>query len=184
MELVVGITGASGTIYAIRLLETLRIIENVKVNLVISEWAKKNIEIETEYSLEYVLSLADRVFDNKNMAASISSGSFLVVALIILPCSMTTLSAFSSGYTDSFITSVADVTMKEGRKLIISPRETPLNSIHLENMLKLSKFGVRIVPPMPAFYNNPKSIDDIINHTVMKILDQVGIHTNNKERWQ
>lgn len=183
MEIVVGITGATGVVYAVKLLEVLKEMECVNTHLIISEWAKANIEIETEYSLKYVESLATVVYKNKNMAAAISSGSFLTDAMIILPCSMKTLSAISNGYADSLISRVADVTMKEGRKLIICPRETPLSTIHLENMLKLSKLGVRIIPPMPAFYNNPQSIDDIINHAVMKVLDQIGIHIKDEKRW-
>lgn len=183
MNVVVGISGASGSIYAIRLLEVLKELEGVNTHLIISEWGKANIEIETSYSISYVESLATKVYNNKNMAAAVSSGSFLNDGMIILPCSMKTLSAISNGYADSLISRAADVMLKEGRRLIICPRETPLNLIHLENMTKLSKLGVKIVPPMPAFYNNPQSIEDIVKHTVMKILDQIDIHISSEERW-
>lgn len=183
MDIVIGITGATGAVYGVRLLEKLKSIEEVNTHLIISEWGRANIEIETNYTIDYVENLATNVYNNKDMAAAVSSGSFLNEGMIILPCSMKTLSAISNGYADSLISRVADVMLKEGRKLIISPRETPLSTIHLENMTKLSRLGVRIIPPMPAFYNNPNSIDDIVNHTVMKILDQFGVHINKEKRW-
>lgn len=183
MDIIIGVSGATGTIYAVKLLEALKEINSIKTHLIMSEWSKKNLAIETNYNLEYLESLATKVYDNQNMAASVASGSFLNDGMIILPCSMKTLSAISNGYADSLISRVADVMIKEGRKLVISPRETPLSTIHLENMLKLSRMGVRIVPPMPAFYNNPQNIDDIVNHTVMKILDQLGIHIRKDSRW-
>lgn len=184
MDLVVGVSGASGTIYAVRLLEYLNKIEEVNTHLIMSKWAIKNLEIETDYSLEYVKSLATYVHDNDNMAANISSGSFVTEGMIILPCSMKTLSSISNGFSSNLIDRVADVMLKEGRKLVISPRETPLSAIHLENMLKLSKMGVKIIPPMPGFYSRPKSIDDIINHNVMKILDSFNINICNENRWK
>lgn len=184
MELVVGVSGASGTIYAVRLLEYLNKIEDINTHLIMSKWAIKNLEIETDYSLEYVKSLATYVHDNDNMAANISSGSFVTEGMIILPCSMKTLASISSGFSTNLIDRVADVMLKEGRKLVISPRETPLSSIHLENMLKLSKMGVKIIPPMPGFYSRPKTIDDIINHNVMKILDSFNINICNEKRWK
>ena len=149
-----------------------------------SKWAINNLEVETDYSLDYVYSLADVVHDNENLGASVASGSFITEGMIILPCSMKTLSSISNGFSSTLIDRAADVILKEGRKLVISPRETPLSSIHLENMLKLSKIGVRIVPPMPGFYSKPKSMDDIINHHVMKILDQFNINICNDLRWE
>lgn len=184
MNLVIGVTGATGTVYAVRLLEYLKDIEEIKTHLIMSKWAINNLEVETDYSLDYVYSLADVVHDNDNLGASVASGSFITEGMIILPCSMKTLSSISNGFSSTLIDRAADVMLKEGRKLVISPRETPLSSIHLENMLKLSKIGVRIVPPMPGFYSKPNSIDDIINHHVMKILDQFNINICNDLRWE
>lgn len=184
MNLVIAVTGATGTVYAVRLLEYLKDIEEIKTHLIMSKWAINNLEVETDYSLDYVYSLADVVHNNENLGASVASGSFITEGMIILPCSMKTLSSISNGFSNTLIDRAADVMLKEGRKLVISPRETPLSSIHLENMLKLSKIGVRIVPPMPGFYSKPKSMDDIINHHVMKILDQFNINICNDLRWE
>ena len=143
-----------------------------------------NIGLETDYSIEQVLSLANFSYDNHSLAARISSGSYLTDATVIVPCSMKTLACISNGICDTLISRAADVTLKESRKLIICPRETPLNSIHLENMLRLSKQGVRIIPPMPAFYNKPQTLDDILNHQVMKICDCLGITNEIGRRWE
>ncbi|AQR96856.1 MULTISPECIES: UbiX family flavin prenyltransferase [Clostridium] len=183
MEIIIGVTGATGTIYAVKLLEALKENKNVNTHLIMSKWAKNNLEIETGYTLDYVGSLASKIYDNENLGAKTSSGSFITDGMVIVPCSMKSLSSIANGYSDSLISRTADVMMKEGRKLILCPRETPLSSIHLENMLKLSRLGVRIVPPMPAFYNNPLNLDDIINHQVMKILDQFGINHEIGKRW-
>lgn len=184
MNLVIGVTGATGTVYAVRLLEYLNDIEEIKTHLIMSKWAINNLEVETDYSLDYIYSLADFVHNNENLGACVASGSFITDGMIILPCSMKTLSSISNGFSSNLIDRVADVMIKEGRKLVISPRETPLSSIHLENMLKLSRIGVRIVPPMPGFYSNTRSLDDIINHHVMKILDQFNINIGNDLRWE
>ena len=184
MDLIIAATGATGIIYTIRILEKLKEIPNINTHLIMSKWAIANLTIETEYTYEYVKSLATYVYDNDNMAARISSGSFINSGMIILPCSMKTLSAISNGYADSLISRAADVVLKENRKLVICPRETPLNAIHLENMLKLSRLGVQIVPPMPGFYSNPKTIDDIVNHHVMRVLDQFNINIHNEKRWR
>lgn len=183
MNLVIGVTGATGTVYAVRLLEYLKDIEEIKTHLIMSKWAINNLEVETDYSLDYVYSLVDFIHNNDNLRASVASGSFITDGMIILPCSMKTLSSISNGFSSTLIDRVADVMIKEGRRLVISPRETPLSSIHLENMLKLSKIGVKIVPPMPGFYSNTKSLDDIINHHIMKILDQFNIDIGNDLRW-
>lgn len=183
MEIIVGITGATGAIYAVRLLEFLKSSEDIKVHLVMSEWAKKNLVTETEYKVDYVESLAYAVYDNHDMASRISSGSFITDGMVVLPCSMKTLSSIACGFSDNLIARAADVTIKEGRRLILCPRETPLSPIHLENMLKLSRLGVMMVPPMPAFYNHPASLDDMVNHHIMKVLDQLGIINNNARRW-
>ena len=184
MNLIIGVTGATGTVYAVRLLEYLKDIEEIKTHLIMSKWAINNLEVETDYSLDYVYSLADFVHNNDNLGACIASGSFITDGMIILPCSMKTLSSISNGFSNNLIDRAADVMIKEGRKLVISPRETPLSPIHLENMLKLSRIGVRIVPPMPGFYSNTKCLDYIIYHHVMKILDQFNININNDLRWK
>ncbi|MCB8816916.1 UbiX family flavin prenyltransferase [Desulfosporosinus shakirovi] len=184
MEIIVGVSGATGIIYAINLLRALKDRDKVNTHLIMSDWAKENLKIETKYSLEEVESLATVVYDNKNLGAKISSGSFITDGMVIVPCSMKTLSSIANGYDDNLISRTAGVMIKEGRKLILSPRETPLSAIHIENMLKLSRIGVRMVPPMPAFYNHPQSIEDMINHHVMKILDQLGIDFDRAKRWQ
>lgn len=182
MEIVVGVTGATGAIYSIKLLEALK--ENsVNTHLIMSDWAKKTLEIETDFSLKSIENLATVVYDNKNLGAKTSSGSFITDGMVVMPCSMKTLSSIANGYCENLISRTADVMIKEARKLVLCPRETPLNAIHLENMTTLSKIGVRIVPPMPAFYNHPQSIDDIINHHVMKVLDQFGIRYEKGKRW-
>jgi 4-hydroxy-3-polyprenylbenzoate decarboxylase len=183
MNLVVGITGATGAVYGVRLLECLAEYKEIKTHLIISEFGSKTIQIETEYTLEYVKELADYVYDNNALDARISSGSFLTDGMVILPCSMKTLASIANGFCENLIARAADVTIKEGRRLVLCARETPLNAIALENMLKLSRIGVRIVPPMPAFYNKPKTIDDIISHSIMKILDQLGIQNQASQRW-
>lgn len=183
MEIIIGVTGATGTIYAVKLLEALKAIEYVNTHLIMSEWAITNLEVETDYTLDYLEQLSTFVYDNNNLGAKTSSGSFVTDGMVILPCSMKTLSSIANGYDDNLISRAAGVTIKEGRKLVLCPRESPLSAIHLENMLKLSRIGVRIVPPMPAFYNNPKNIEDIINHHVMKILDQFGIQYDKAKRW-
>jgi len=182
MKVVVGISGATGPIYGIRLLEELKKL-GVETHLVLSKWAETTIKLETTYTVDQVKELATFVHSSSNQAAIISSGSFLTEGMIIAPCSMKTLSAISHGYTDNLIARAADVVLKERRKLVIVPREAPLNEIHLENMLRLAKMGTIILPPLPAFYNKPKSVDDIVNHTVARILDQFRIENNVTERW-
>ena len=182
-RIVVSITAASGAIYGIRLLEALAR-EDVEIHLVISEWASRVIELETSYSVKDVEKLAHRNYQIDDLSAPISSGSFMVQAMVVIPCSMKTLGSVACGYADNLISRAADISIKEGRKLIIVPRETPLNAIHLENMLKLSRLGVVILPPMPAFYTEPSSLDDLINHTVGKVLDQLGIENSLYKRWK
>ena len=165
MEIVIGITGATGTIYAVKLLQALYN-KDINIHLIMSQWAKRNLEIETEYSLDEVENMVCYVYDNQNLAARTSSGTFITDGMIILPCSMKTLSSIANGYDDNLISRTAGVMIKEGRKLILCPRETPLSLIHLENMVKLSRIGVKMIPPMLAFYNKPQSIDDIVNHHV------------------
>jgi 4-hydroxy-3-polyprenylbenzoate decarboxylase len=182
-KIVIGFSGASGIIYGIRLLEILHSI-NIQTYLIISEWAKKNIEIETDKTLEYVKSLSSVNYDNFRLDASVSSGSFLHDGMVILPCSMKSLSSIANGYDDTLISRAASVTLKESRKLIIVPRETPLSRIHLENMVKLQEAGAIILPAMPGFYHKPSTIEEIIDHLVGKILDQLNIKHDLFKRWK
>ena len=182
MKLIIGITGSTGVIYGIRMLEVLKKL-NVETHLVMSEWAEKCIGMETEYTSEYVKSLAVTTSDEKNMASSVSSGTHKIDGMIIAPCSMKTLSAVANGYDDTLVARAAGVTIKESRKLILMVRETPLSAIHLENMLKLSRIGVVILPPVTEFYTKPKTIDDIVNHGVGKCLDQFDLEHDLYPRW-
>ena len=182
-KIVIVFSGASGIIYGIRILEILHSIK-IQTYLIISEWAKKNIEIETDKTLEYVKSLSSVNYDNFKLDASVSSGSFLHDGMVIVPCSMKSLSSIANGYDDTLISRAASVTLKESRKLIIVPRETPLSRIHLENMIKLQEAGAIILPAMPGFYHNPSTIDEIIDHLVGKILDQLKIEHDLFKRWK
>lgn len=182
-KIVIGFSGASGIIYGIRLLEVLHSI-NIQTYLIISEWAKKNIVIETPKTLEYVKSLSSVNYDNSKLDASVSSGSFLHDGMVIVPCSMKSLSSIANGYDDTLISRAASVTLKESRKLILVPRETPLSRIHLENMIKVQEAGAIILPAMPGFYHNPTSIDQIVDHLVGKILDQLKIKHELFKRWK
>jgi len=156
---------------------------DVETHLVMSEWGEKCISMETEHTPEYVQSLANTTSDSKNMAASVSSGTHRINGMIVAPCSMKTLAAIANGYDDTLVARSAGVTIKEGRKLILMVRETPLSAIHLENMLKLARLGVVILPPVTEFYTNPKTIDDIVNHGVGKCLDQFDIDHDLYPRW-
>jgi 4-hydroxy-3-polyprenylbenzoate decarboxylase len=182
-KIVIGFSGASGIIYGIRLLEVLHSI-NIQTYLIISEWAKKNIVIETPKTVEYVKSLSSVNYDNSRLDASVSSGSFLHDGMVIVPCSMKSLSSIANGYDDTLISRAASVTLKESRKLILVPRETPLSRIHLENMIKVQEAGAIILPAMPGFYHNPSSIDQIVDHLVGKILDQLKIKHELFKRWK
>ena len=182
MKLVIGITGSTGVIYGIRTLEVLKKL-NVDTHLIMTEWATKCIGMETDYEIDYVKSLATSVSDEKNMASSVSSGTHRIDGMIVAPCSMKTLSAISNGYDDTLVARAAGVTIKESRKLILMVRETPLSAIHLENMLKLSRLGVVILPPVTEFYTKPKSIDDIVNHGIGKCLDQFNLEHDLYQRW-
>ncbi|MCM3766366.1 UbiX family flavin prenyltransferase [Neobacillus niacini] len=182
MRIVVGISGATGAIYGIRILEALRDCE-VETHLILSSWAETTIRLETSYSIEEVKALATKVHSAQNQAAIISSGSFITDGMIIAPCSMKSLASISYGLADNLLSRSADVILKEKRKLVIVPREAPLSEIHLENMLRLARMGSVILPPMPAFYNKPNTIDDIVNHTVSRVLDQFAIDNNLTKRW-
>ena len=182
-KIVIGFSGASGVIYGIRLLEILHSMK-IETYLIMSEWAKKNIEIETNKTLEYVKSLSSVNYDNFKLDASVSSGSFLHSGMVIVPCSMKSLSSIASGYDDTLISRAASVTLNESRKLIIVPRETPLSRIHLENMIKLQEAGAIILPAMPGFYHKPSTIEEIVDHLVGKILDQLNIKHDVFRRWK
>ena len=179
----IGMTGATGAIYGIRLLELLREHSDCSRHLIISPWAEETITYETGYTVPQVRSLADEVYDVRDLAAPVSSGSFQTLGMVVLPCSMKTLSAIAHGYDDNLIVRAADVTIKEGRPLVLCPRESPLSAIHLENMLKLSRLGVKLVPPMPNFYQHPATIDDLVRYQVIRTLDQLGLHLEDAGRW-
>ena len=182
MKLVVGITGSTGVIYGVRLLQVLKE-KRIQTHLIMTEWAKKCITMETDFTPDEVKSLATTISDEANMAASISSGTHKIDGMIVIPCTMKTLSSIAVGYDETLIARAAGVTLKESRKLILVPRETPLTAINLENMLKLARLGVVILPPVPGFYTKPKTIDEIVDHTVGKCLDQFDIEHNLYKRW-
>ena len=182
MRLIVAVTGASGAIYGKRLLEVLHR-KNIETHLIISKAAEKVIEHELEISRENLEKLATHPHDVDDLSAPIISGSYKTDAMVIIPCSMKTLAGVAQGYSDNLILRAADVIMKEGRKLILVPRETPLNVIHLRNMLELAKQGVIIVPAMPAYYHKPKNIRNIVDYVVGKALDCLGIDHALFERW-
>lgn len=180
-RLIVAITGASGSVYGVRLLEMLRG-TGIETHLVLSRWAARTLVHETSYSPEQVQALADVVHPLTDQGASISSGSFLTMGMVVAPCSMRTLAAIAHGLGDNLIHRAADVILKERRKLVLAVREAPLSEIHLENMLKLSRMGVVISPPVPALYTRPQSIDEMVNYTAARLLDQLGIHLD-VSRW-
>jgi polyprenyl P-hydroxybenzoate/phenylacrylic acid decarboxylase-like protein len=172
--LVVAITGASGAVYGVRIVERLALAD-VPVHLVISPWGRRTLEHETGRRAKDVAALASTVHLIGNQSAPISSGSFRTAGMIIAPCSVKTLAAIANGFADNLITRAADVTLKERRRLVVLLRESPLNEAHIENMLKVTRMGAVVVPPVPAFYSLPKSLDDIVDHTVMRVLDLFDI---------
>ena len=181
-RLIVGITGASGTIFGVRLLEVLQQFD-IETHLVMSQWAARTLVHETNYSVAQVQALASERYAIGDVGAAIASGSFQTMGMIIAPCSMRTLGAIAHGVGDNLIHRAADVVLKERRQLVLAVRESPLNEIHLENMLKLSRMGVSICPPTPAFYNHPKSLDDVVSYTVTRLLDQFGLNVSSVARW-
>ncbi|GAA1322782.1 non-oxidative hydroxyarylic acid decarboxylases subunit B [Pseudonocardia xinjiangensis] len=183
MKLVVGMTGATGAVLGVRLLEALHEMPDVETHLVLSRWARVTIELETPYSVREVGKLADAVYGHGDQAAPISSGSFRTDGMVVVPCSMKTLAGIRTGYADGLLSRAADVTLKERRKLVLVPRETPLSEVHLENMLALTRMGVVLVPPMPAFYNHPQSVADVVDHIVSRVLDQLGLPAPEARRW-
>ena len=181
-RLIVGITGATGTILGVRLLQALKG-SGVESHLVLSNWAIRTLSHETDYSAADVERMATCTYRAHDQGAAISSGSFLTKGMIVCPCSMRTLACIAHGTGDQLVHRAADVILKERRKLVLVVREAPLNDIHLENMLKLSRMGVVILPPVPAFYNHPRSVDELVDHIVMRILDQFDIHIELRNRW-
>ena len=181
-RLIVGLTGATGSILGIRLLEALKQ-SDVETHLVVSNWARRTLEHETPYTLKQVTDLASVYHNAANMAAEISSGSFLTEGMVVIPCSMRTLGSIAHGTGENLVHRAADVVLKERRKLVLVARESPLSELHLENMLKLARMGAMIVPPMPAFYNKPKSIADLVDHMVARVLDQFNISAPFAKRW-
>jgi flavin prenyltransferase len=181
-RLIVGITGATGTIFGVRLLQMLHG-SGVETHLVMSKWAARTLTHETTHSIKDVQQLATSNYAINDQGAAISSGSFVTLGMVIAPCSMRTLAAIAHGLGDNLIHRAADVVLKEKRKLVLVVRESPFNEIHLENMLKLARMGVVILPPVPAFYNNPQSLDDMINHITMRVIDQFDIHLDVMNRW-
>jgi 4-hydroxy-3-polyprenylbenzoate decarboxylase len=179
MKIVIGVTGASGIIYGVRLLEKLK----EEKYLIVSENAKKIMEYETKYVVDEVEKLAEHYYENSDLFPEISSGSFHFDAMVIVPCSMLTLSKIANGISDNLITRTAAVCLKEKRKLVLVPRETPVSTIHLQNMAKLSENNVIILPAMPGFYPKPERIDDIVNFVVGKIMDCLGIKNTLYKRW-
>ena len=180
-RLIVAITGASGSSYGVRLLEMLQG-TGLETHLIMSRWGARTLVHETRYTPEQVNALASVVHPLTDQGATISSGSFVTMGMVIAPCSVRTLAAIAHGLGDNLIHRAADVVLKERRKLVLAVREAPLSEIHLENMLKLSRMGVVISPPVPAFYSRPSSIDEMVNYTCVRLLDQLGIHIETA-RW-
>ena len=183
MRLIIGMSGASGAIYGIRLLEVLKADPAVETHLVMSATARMNIAIETDWQVRAVEALADVVHHPDNVAATISSGSFKTDGMVIAPCSMKTLSAVVHSFADNLVARAADVVLKEGRKLVLMPRESPLHLGHCKLLYEAAQMGIVIAPPMPAFYNRPQSVDDIVNHSVGRILDLFGLDAGLVKRW-
>ncbi|MFN1127304.1 UbiX family flavin prenyltransferase [Lelliottia nimipressuralis] len=185
-QLIVGISGASGAIYGVRLLQVLSDVADVQTHLVMSQAARQTLSLETDFSLRDVQALADVVHDARDIAASISSGSFKTAGMVILPCSIKTLSGIVNSYTDTLVTRAADVVLKERRTLVLCVRETPLHLGHLRLMTQAAELGAVIMPPVPAFYHRPQTLDDVINQTVNRVLDQFDIDLPEDlfARWQ
>jgi len=182
MRIVIGISGSSGPIYGVRTLEALAA-AGVETHLVISAGAQRTIELETGRTVDAVRALAHTVHEVLDLTAPISSGSFRTDGMVVAPCSMKTLAAIAHSFSGDLLTRAADVTLKEGRKLVLVPRETPLHLGHLRNLVRAAEIGAVILPPVPAFYHAPKTIDDLVDHTVGKILDQFGVDHALFRRW-
>ncbi|SDU22711.1 UbiX family flavin prenyltransferase [Desulfobacula phenolica] len=181
-RLIVGIAGASGVIYGVRMLEVLKN-QGIETHLIISEAGKLNIRIETDYDVDDVLAMADFTYTNKDIAASVASGSFLTMGMVVAPCTVKTLSGIANSYNENLLIRAADVQLKEKRKVALLFRETPLHKGHLRLLTQAADMGAHIIPPVPAFYHHPKTIDDIINQSVGKVLDYIGIEHDLFQRW-
>ena len=184
MQLIIGMSGASGVIYGIRLLEVLKSEPEIETHLVMSESAKMNIGLETNWNANDVKALADHVHSNKDIAANIASGSYRTAGMIVAPCSIKTLSAIANSYADSLLVRAADVVLTEQRQLVLVPRETPLHTGHCELLMKAIQIGAVIAPPMPAHYINPQSVDELVDHHVGRVLDLFHIDPGLVKRWQ
>jgi 4-hydroxy-3-polyprenylbenzoate decarboxylase len=184
MRLIVGISGASGVIYGIRMLELLREQSDIETHLVISKGGKLNIKLETDWAVKDVEALADEVHSDQNLAATIASGSFKTDGMVIAPCSMKVLSGVVNSYADTLIVRAADVILKESRQLVLMPRETPLHVGHCRLLHEAATMGCQIAPPMPAFYNHPQTIDDLINQNLGRVLDLFGLDNSIVKRWE
>ncbi len=183
-RLIIGMSGASGLIYGIRMLEVLKTAPGIETHLVLTGAARLNISLETDWQADAVMAMADEVHSVKDLAASIASGSFRTDGMIVAPCSMKTLSAIVHSYADNLLTRAADVVLKERRRLVLMPRETPLHVGHCELLLKACQLGAIVAPPMPALYTKPQTVDDIINHSVGRVLDLFDIDSGLVKRWQ
>ncbi len=185
-RLIVGLAGASGTIYGIRLLEVLRTVADVETHLVISPAAKRVALLETDYKIKEIEALADHLYGFGDIAAAISSGSFRTMGMVVIPCTMKTLSGIVHSYSDNLLLRAADVVLKDQRKLLIVPRETPIHLGHARLLVQAIEIGAVIMPPVPAFYHRPQTLDDIINQTVNRVLDQFDIVLEQDlfQRWQ
>jgi 4-hydroxy-3-polyprenylbenzoate decarboxylase len=181
-RIIVGITGATGAVFGVRLLEVLGA-AGIETHLVLSKWGQQTVEHEMGLTLADLRARAAVVHGGANMAATLSSGSFRTDGMVVAPCSMRTAAAIAHGYGETLVHRAADVVLKERRRLVLVPRETPLSEVHLENLLKLARMGVTIVPPMPAFYDKPATVDDIVNHIVARVLDQFDIDAGIAKRW-
>jgi 4-hydroxy-3-polyprenylbenzoate decarboxylase len=183
MRLVVGISGSTGSIYGIRLLQVLRDVREVETHLILSAPAKRTLVEETDFSVKDVEGLATRVYDNRDIGAALASGSFKTAGMVILPCSIKTAAALATSTGDTLLCRAGDVTLKEGRPLIVAVREAPLHVGHLRQLTVLAEIGAVIFPPVPAFYHRPKTLDDIVNHTVGRVLDRLSIPQDLVREW-
>jgi len=182
-RIVIGISGASGVIYGIRMLSFLKDKEGFETHLIISEAGKRNIEIETNYKAEDVLAMAGYTYDNRDVGAALASGSFLTEGMVVVPCTIKSLSGIANSYCENLLVRAADVTLKEKRKLVLVVRETPLHKGHLRLMTMAADLGAHLLPPVPSFYHQPKTIDDLIDQTIGKVFDYLGIENNLFARW-
>jgi len=182
-RLVVGLAGASGVVYGVRLLEVLRDRDDIETHLIVSSGANRTIELETDLTLADVEALADRVHDVRDIAAPLSSGSFRTMGMVVVPCSMKTLSGIANSYSDNLLLRAADVTLKERRRLVLLPRETPLHLGHARLLVQAIEIGAVVMPPVPALYHRPKTVDEIIDHTVSRVLDLFGLDNDLVQRW-